>query len=274
MLVPMKLPELARLRWLGIMAAVALAAASPVRAQNGEQPSAPAASPGRAVVLGRVVDAATLAPLPGAQVRVSTVPGVALADANGVFTVRDVPPGDHETMVSRIGYRSRVAVWRVGEQGLELEVKLELEPLVMEAIRVQSRRFERRMNSSGAAARGFDANELRSSSYSNAKEFVRARMGFAGVSCGSLAKPGDGPQDCVLVRGGPTRTCIIIDERPAFGGWFEMELLTPQELYRVDVIGGGRVVQVYTTHFVAHMTARNQTPTSADLLSMIACPSR
>lgn len=274
MFVPMTFRKFAHLRWLWIVAAVALAAASPVRAQTGEQPSAPAASPGGAVVLGRVVDKATLAPLPGAQVRVSTVPGVALADANGVFTVRDVPPGDHETMVSRIGYRSRVGVWRVGEQGLELEVQLEVEPLVMEAIQVQSRRFERRMNSSGAAARGFDANELRSSSYPNAKEFVRARMGFVGTSCGALAKPGDGPQDCVQIRGVPTRVCIIVDERPAFGGWFELELLNPQELFRVDVIGGGRVVQVYTTAFVAQLTARRQTPTAADLLSMIACPSR
>jgi hypothetical protein len=157
---------------------------------------------------------------------------------------------------------------------LELEVKLEVEPLVMEAIRVQSRRFERRMNSSGAAARGFNADELRSSSYPNAKDFVRARMAFAGVSCGALAKPGDGPQDCVLIRGAPTRVCIVVDERPAFGGWFELELLNPQELYRIDVIGGGRVVQVYTTGFVAYMTARNQSPTPADALSMIACPSR
>jgi hypothetical protein len=263
--------KIAHLPWLGIVAAVAFAAASPVRAQAGERTSAPAESTGTALVMGRVVDAATLAPLPGAQVRVSTVPGVALADANGVFTVRDVPVGDHETMVSRIGYRSRVAVWRVGEQGLELEVQLEVEPLVMEAIRVQSRRFERRMNSSGATARGFDANELRSSSYPNAKEFVRARMGMVGVSCGALAKPSDGPQDCVMARGGPTRTCIIVDERPAFGGWFELELLNPQELFRVDVIGGGRVVQVYTTAFVAQLTARRQTPTPADLLSMIAC---
>lgn len=272
MFVPITFRAFVHLRWLWIVAAIALAAASPVRAQTGEQTSAPAVSSGGAVVLGRVVDAATLAPLPGAQVRVSTVPGVALADANGVFTVRDVPPGDHETMVARIGYRSRTAVWRVGEQGLELEVQLEVEPLVMEAIRVQSRRFERRMNSSGATVRGFDADELRSSSYPNAKDFVRARMGFVGVSCGAIAKPSDGPQDCVMVRGGPTRVCIIIDERPAFGGWFEMELLSPQELYRVDVIGGGRVVQVYTTTFVAQMTARRQTPAPADILSMIACP--
>ena len=270
MFAPMTFRKFAHLPWL--VAAVVLADASPVRAQTGEQTSGSSVSSVRAVVLGRVVDAATLAPLPGAQIRVSTIEGVALSDVNGVFTVPDVPVGDHETMVSRIGYRTRTAVWRVGEQGLELEVKLEVEPLVMEAIRVQSRRFERRMNSSGAAARGFNADELRSSSYPNARDFVRARMGLVGVSCGALAKPGDGPQDCVLVRGGPTRTCIIIDERPAFGGWFELELLTPQELYRVDVIGGGRAVQVYTTGFVAYMTARGQSPTPADLLSMIACP--
>lgn len=253
------------------MTAVAIAAASPVGAQTGEPASPITVVSGRAVVVGRVVDAATLAPLPGAHIRISTVPGVAVADANGVFTVRDVPVGDHETMVARIGYRSRTAVWRVGEQGLELEVQLQVEPLVMEAIRVQSRRFERRLNSAGAAVRGFDVDELRASSYPNAKDFVRARMGFVGVSCGAMAKPGDGPQDCVMVRGGPTRVCIIIDERPAFGGWFELELLSPQELYRLDVIGGGRVVQVYTTAFVAQMTARRQTPTPADALSMIAC---
>ncbi|HEY0025476.1 MAG TPA: carboxypeptidase regulatory-like domain-containing protein [Longimicrobium sp.] len=270
----MTLPRFTHLPWLGILAAVALAAASPVRAQTGEPTSLITVVSGRAVVLGRVVDAATLAPLPGAQIRISTVPGVAESDANGVFTVPDVPVGDHETMVSRIGYRTRTGVWRVGERGLELEVKMEVEPLVMEAIQVQSRRFERRMNSSGAAARGFNADELRSSSYRNAKDFVRARMGFAGVSCGALAKPGDGPQDCVLIRGAPTLVCIIVDERPAFGGWFELELLNPQELYRVDVIGGGRVVQLYTTGFVAYLTARGQSPTPADLLSMIACPSR
>jgi hypothetical protein len=271
MFVPMTFRAFAHLRWPWIVAAVALAAASPVRAQKGVPPSAPTKSSGTAVVMGRVVDAATLAPLPAAQIRVSTME-VTLSDANGVFTVPDVPLGDHETMVSRIGYRSRTAVWRVGEEGLELEVQLEVEALVMEAVQVQSRRFERRLNSSGATARGFDANELRLSTYPNAKEFVRARMGFTGTTCGALAT--GGPQDCVMIRGVPTRVCIIIDERPAFGGWFEMELLSPQELFRVDVIGGGRVVQVYTTAFVAQLTARRQTPTSADILSVMNCTSR
>jgi hypothetical protein len=259
------------LRSLLSVVLLALSMAAPAHAQDSEQQNVPS-PPGAGMVLGRVVDAASSAPLAGVQVRMSALQRSVLTDADGVFSVRGLKAGDHTVLVSRIGYRTLVSVWRVGTEGLELEVRLEPEPLVLEAIQVHSRRFERRLRSSATNVRGFSADELRMSAHPDARSFVRSRMALASSSCGSLARPSDGPQDCVLVRGGPVRTCVIVDERPAFGGWSELELYRPQELFRVDVLGGGRVVQVYTTHYVARMSRGKWTPTSADLLSMIACP--
>lgn len=254
------------------MVLLALAMAAPAHAQDTGQQNVPSPPPGAGMVLGRVVDAATNAPLAGVQVRMSALQRSVLTDADGVFSVRGLNAGDHTVLVSRIGYRTLVSVWRVATEGLELEVRLEPEPLMLEAIQVQSRRFDRRLRSSATVVRGFAADELRMSAHSDARSFIRSRMALASSSCGALARPSDGPQDCVLVRGGPVRTCVIVDERPAFGGWAELELYRPQELFRVDVLGGGRVVQVYTAHYVAQMSRGKWTPTSADLLSMIACP--
>jgi hypothetical protein len=250
----MPLPSIRRLT-----AALLLAWAAPSAAQ----------APETAAVVGRAVDAATLAPLAGVQVRMSSLKRTAVSDSNGVFRLTGLPLGDHPTMVTRLGYRTSVGVWRVGPEGLELEVPLAAEPLVLEAIRVESRRFERRLRSSGSTVRGFGSEELTLSALPSAGEFVRARMGLASVPCGSLATGGG--QDCVRVRGASVRPCIIVDERPAFSGMAELDLYRPQELFRVDVLAGGAVIQVYTAQYVARMSQRRWTPMSPDNLSRIAC---
>ncbi|HEX8670328.1 MAG TPA: carboxypeptidase regulatory-like domain-containing protein [Longimicrobium sp.] len=251
---PMPLRSIRRLT-----AALLLAWAAPSAAQ----------APDTASVVGRAVDAATLAPLAGVQVRMSSLKRTAVSDSNGVFRIGGVPLGDHPTMVTRLGYRATVAVWRVGREGLELEVPLAAEPLMLEAIRVQSGRFERRIRSSGSTVRGFGDQELMLSAAPDASEFVRTRMGLAMTTCGSLSS--GGAADCVRVRGAPVRPCVIVDERPAFGGLTELGLYRPQDLFRVDVLAGGAVIQVYTTQFVQRMTQRRWTPMSPDNLARIAC---
>jgi hypothetical protein len=250
------------MRHFWFLAALLLAWAAPAAAQG-----TPATGTGE--VVGRVVDAATLTPLRGAQVRMAALRRTAVSDSNGVFRIARLPLGDHTTLVTRLGYRTMVSVWRVGAEGLELEVPLEVEPLALEAIRVEGRRFERRVRSSGRAARGFATEELAMSTAPDARTFVRSRMGMGSVSCGALST--GGPQDCVLVRGQPVRPCIIIDERRSYGGWDELELYRPQELYRIDVLSGGAVIQVYTSQYVRRMNTAKWTPTSADILTMTAC---
>ncbi len=242
-----------------LTAALLLAWAAPSAAQ----------APDTASVVGRAVDAATLAPIAGVVVRMSSLKRSAVSDSTGVFRLGGLPLGDHPTMVTRLGYRTTMGVWRVGREGLELEVPLAAEPLMLEAVRVESRRFERRLRSSGFRVRGFGSDELTASTATSASDFVLSRMGLARVPCGSLATGGGA--DCVRVRGASVRPCIIVDERPAFSGLAELELYRPQELFRVDVIAGGAVIQVYTTHYVQQMSSRRWTPLSADDLSRIAC---
>jgi hypothetical protein len=242
-----------------LTAALLLAWAAPAAAQ----------APDTASVVGRAVDAATLAPLAGVQVRMSSLKRTAVSDSNGVFRIGGLPLGDHPTLVTRLGYRTSVAVWRVGPEGLELEVPLTAEPLMLEAIRVQSRRFERRIRASGFTVRGFGDEELLLSAAPDAGEFVRTRMGLVTTSCGSLS--GGGGSECVRVRGAPVRPCVIVDERPAFGGLAELGLYRPQELFRVDVVAGGAVIQVYTTQYVQRMSQGRWTPMSPDNLARIAC---
>jgi hypothetical protein len=242
-----------------LTAALLLAWAAPSAAQ----------APDTAAVVGRAVDAATLAPLRGVQVRMSSLKRTAVSDSNGVFRLAGLPLGDHPTLVTRLGYRASVGVWRVGAEGLELEVQLTAEPLVLEAIRVQSRSFERRLRASGSTVRGFASEELALSALPSASEFVRTRMGLVNTACSSLSSGGG--QDCVRVRGAPVRPCVIVDERPAFSGLAELDLYRPQELFRVDVLAGGAVIQVYTAQYVARMSQRRWTPMSPDNLSRIAC---
>src|SRR5687767_12214154 len=92
-------------------------------------------------VAGRVVDAATRQPVVGARVRLPRIGRETVTDARGIFRLTSIPPGDHTVTLSRLGYRTRVGAWRVGAEGLEVEVQLETEPLALQGIRAEGRVF-------------------------------------------------------------------------------------------------------------------------------------
>lgn len=71
-------------------------------------PSAPPAPVSQGVIAGRVTDAATRAPLPGAQVGIVNAGGVTIgtarADGNGGYTVGGLPPGCYTVTGTQPGY--------------------------------------------------------------------------------------------------------------------------------------------------------------------------
>lgn len=77
-----------------------------------------------AMVVGRVADAATGAPLPAAVVRLVELHRDARSHENGTFTLGAVMPGRYQLTVQRIGYRSvsRVVDVQVGMDSLRLEM--------------------------------------------------------------------------------------------------------------------------------------------------------
>lgn len=243
---------------LGVLCAL------PAAAQ--EEAPAPPAGPGAGVVLGRVLDRATGLPIEGAWVRLHGQPRLAHTDDNGVFRIDGAGLGDHPVTVGQVGYDALKGTWRIGEAGLELEVRLAPQPVVLEAVRVVSDRFASRARSSSQSVRAFGPDVLERTTARDGEDFLRTRAGLQVTFCrGEM-----GGDFCVWRRGSVVQPCIIIDERPAMGGAAELRSYPASALYRVDVIGG-HVIQAYTRFFVARMEAQGWRPTPADALTQIAC---
>jgi len=94
-------------------------------------------------IKGKVTEAETGDPLPGANVSIVGTPMGAAADIDGEFTISNVPPGTYDIRVSFIGYTDFTAPARVvaGETAV-VNASLEPEPIRMPAIITEVSRAE------------------------------------------------------------------------------------------------------------------------------------
>ncbi len=98
----------------------------------------PAAAQGRGGVLAGTVRDASGAPLPHAQVALPALGRTVMADAQGRFTVRNIPPGRHRLHASLIGYAPVSREVHVGADrpSPDADVVLAWTPLALEGIQV------------------------------------------------------------------------------------------------------------------------------------------
>lgn len=96
---------------------------------------APGRSGAQQQVTGQVVDAASLAPIPSAQVSLPALSFGALSNSTGRFLILNVPVGTHEIRVERIGYAtvSQQVTVRAGET-TEIDFQLASEALGLDEI--------------------------------------------------------------------------------------------------------------------------------------------
>jgi hypothetical protein len=90
-------------------------------------------------IIGRVVDARTEAPLPGAAVTVVGTNLRVVSGTDGRFIIGSVPPGERSVRVEQIGFRTVVlegVVVRSG-QSEELRIALDVAPVVMQGVVVE-----------------------------------------------------------------------------------------------------------------------------------------
>jgi hypothetical protein len=88
--------------------------------------AAPLAAQGAGTVVGRVVDAATRAPLDEAEVILPGLQRKAITDSAGVFRIREVPPGWVRLTVLRFGYRPAARESLLVRSGETAELELSL----------------------------------------------------------------------------------------------------------------------------------------------------
>jgi iron complex outermembrane recepter protein len=119
------------------MLAFVLSAVLAVAAPSNSTPARPAAPPPVRALSGRVVDP-TGAPLPGARVSLIEADRRAITDADGRYTLADVPVGTYGVSFAAIGYAPLVRRVRIGGEDVTLDVTLqpslvELAPLQVTA---------------------------------------------------------------------------------------------------------------------------------------------
>jgi carboxypeptidase family protein len=204
-------------------------------------------------VTGRVVDRNTGQPVAAARVEFWDRRLSAYSDTAGRFTIAGVPPGTHAVRVTRIGYFAADERWDVGATGGPFAVSLLPDALMLQELTVQVDAFERRRNAVGVSARVIPRERIVSSPAPNALELLRDR-GINTTSCGR------GSARCVRARGHTVRPSVYVDEAPAFGGLEQLLEYRPQDLYMVEVYGGGTHIRVYTTWFMDSAARRKTRP--------------
>lgn len=199
---------------------------------------------------GRVVDAASGAPLPGAHVRIAGLDRDAVTGSDGEFLVRGLPPGVHTIRVRLIGYH-------YAEQSIELTVSRTLavslrpNPVVLEGITVTADRMESRRLAAPVSVRTLTQERLRTGTNWNAADFITSHMGLSVVRC-----PGRIEAQCAVIRGRPLNLAVFIDERPAPGGLDELRQYQAWHLYLVEVYGEGRMIRAYSTVFIERLATK------------------
>lgn len=107
-----------------------------------------------AAIVGRVIDADTGVPVEGAWVDFLTNNSSGVTDAQGVFRIHGVSPGDYVVKLHRMGYEKREESLSVGSgQRIEIQVELGIKPVALAPMEVIVERRVRRLELAGFYSR-------------------------------------------------------------------------------------------------------------------------
>lgn len=230
-----------------------------------EQPQDPV------TVTGQVVDATTGTPLGGAAITIDGTALRAFTDAEGRFSFRTVPPGEHVWVIHRLGY----ATWEQPFSAAafdRLRIGLMPNPVALENITVTVDRMEARRAAATLSVHTVTPEDLHSSPATLAAELLESRAPWAVVQCpdnlgatvypldqdnppdeSTLVDPGQQPYDptefCIRHRGRVIQPAVCLDDRPITV--VELLAFSSAEIYSLDFVGGTRPqVRLYTEDFL------------------------
>ena len=213
----------------------AMIAASPVVAQ-------PICEDDRPRIFGLVVDASTDAPLAGAYVSVPTSEWESLTTDNGRFLLCWIGPGTHIVRVERLGYHTLIDQLETTATGDPVHLRMTPDPILLEGLEIVTDRFEGRRRATPLPVRVYDHEDLASSHYWSAADFVESSPGVFTTHCGI--------NRCIYRRGRVVRPTVYLDEFPLIGGWAGLQTLVTSQLYMIEIYGRGAHIRAYTHGFM------------------------
>ncbi|HSG09113.1 MAG TPA: carboxypeptidase regulatory-like domain-containing protein [Longimicrobiales bacterium] len=200
-------------------------------------------------IRGRVADAVTAQPVPGAVVRHLTSPAVTVTDSAGAFLLMLPPDGRYPLRVEQLGYETSLLVLPSTAPIEFSELSLTAAPLELKGIEVTVDRFAQRRRQASRTVRVVGAERL-AQAYGDTYQVV-ARLVTGARPC-----PLDSRQICRQAPGGLKPVAVCADDRTSYDVPADLERLQPADLYLVEVYEGfdrssDVSVRVYTRAFVA-----------------------
>ncbi|HET6764496.1 MAG TPA: carboxypeptidase regulatory-like domain-containing protein [Longimicrobiaceae bacterium] len=235
-----------RILRLGLFAALAVAA--PLSAQQE-----------RVRVTGVVVDSASGQPVSGAHVTLSRR-DIVVADRQGHFDLGRVPTGEQTFVASALGYEPVIVTVPVAETMEPVRVVLSANPVALAEIRVQVDRLASRRRSAATSVRVITQADMGYGVGLDARNYIMQRAFLSQATCRQGVSSLYAGGSCIRSRGMEVQPMVYIDERRSIAGLDELGAYSPQEIYMVEIYGGGREVRVYTNWFMQLSARRHMNP--------------
>jgi hypothetical protein len=224
---------------------------------------------------GRVIDVSTGLPLQGAWVGLEGASQGTITNERGLFLLPGIPPGPRVFSFEMLGYAT-LNLTADAAVNRDATVSLVPDPVLLEGIEVVADRFESRRRGVASSVETIPRNRLLNATAPDVLEFLKYRYGIRRVPCTgprswdrTLGLPGRASvinatitSECAWVRGKPTAVTVCIDERPMAGGIDFLTNYPLEDLYLMEIYGGGGQIRLYTNRFMelAGRTRLNPTP--------------
>lgn len=206
-------------------------------------------------VRGQVREAGTGKELAGAIVAIPAIGTTSQTDAEGRFSLRNVPLGSHVFTVVRLGYVPQDQEIEVTANEV-ITIGLHPRPIQLAGITADVDRVERlfRHRHEGATQylRTLDQRALLLAAAPSVERLVKNRIQLAACPP-TLPLAAAGRVECIHWSGRSVPMRVFVDDQPAYAGLVELAALAPGEMYAVELWSGGTEVRAYTRHFAERL---------------------
>ena len=177
----------------------------------------------------------------GARVAIDIPPRVAVADDRGNYTLRNLPAGGYEIVVTALGYKpARQAVNVIANQSTTVDVTLEQGSLMLSSVVTTATRTPTVASLVATTVNVLSPHEIETSPARESQDLLREIPGVELPRTSSLV---GGTAQIVSIRGvDEGRTAVLFDGFPindAWGEWIDWGRVPKGMLDRVEVIEGG-----------------------------------
>src|SRR5438094_3970810 len=180
-------------------------------------------------------------PVFGARVAIDIPPRVAVADERGAYTLRGVPAGHYDILITALGYEPiRSAVDVVANQTANVDVLLRQGSLMLSSVVTTATRMPTAANKLATTVNVLTPYQIQTSPARESQDLLREIPGVELPRTSSLV---GGTAQIVSIRGvDEGRTAVLFDGFPindAWGEWIDWGRVSKGLLDRVEVVEGG-----------------------------------